>query len=304
MNERRQRRVSLLGPVLLIGVGVVLLLNTLGILEWSVWWNILRLWPVLLIAAGLELLLGRRSAWGSVLAAILVLAVLGGALWLAVEGDLGGGGFEAVSVGHPLGEATEAEVSIDPGVGVLRVEALAESASLVQGTVHLWRSEELVDDLATENGTATLSLRTEGTISGVNFGGWNDNRVWELGLTPGARLQLQAHMGAGVVELDLTGLDLSELDVEMGLGRAEIRLPAEGRYQATIEGAIGQTVIIIPEGLAVRVQIDAGLAGRKILGSLEQEGDVYTSPGYDKAENQAVIAVSQAIGMLEVRQGE
>ena len=34
-----------------------------------------RLWPVLLIAGGLELLLGRRSAWGSVLAAILVLAL-------------------------------------------------------------------------------------------------------------------------------------------------------------------------------------------------------------------------------------
>jgi hypothetical protein len=304
MDERKQRRTSLLGPVLLIATGVVLLLNTLGILEWGVWWDILRLWPVLLIAAGLELLLGRRSAWGSVLAAILVLAVLGGALWLAVGDDPGRGGFEAVAVGHPLGEATEAAVSIEPGVGVLRVEALAESASLVQGTVYVGRSEELVEELVTGDGTATLLLRTEGTIAGVDFGGWNDNRIWELGLTPGARLQIQADMGAGEVEMDLAGLDLSELAVEVGLGRAEIRLPAEGRYRARIEGAIGQTVVIIPEGLAVRIQVDAGLAGRTLPAGYEQEESVYTSPGYDTAENRAEIEVSQAIGLLEVRPAE
>jgi hypothetical protein len=301
MDDRKQRRSSLLGPVLLIAIGTVLLLNTLGILEWGIWWNILRLWPVLLIAAGLDLLLGRRSAWGSVLAAILVLAVLGGALWLAAGGDLGRGGLEAVAVGHPLRDAAEADVSIDPGVGVLHVEALAESASLVQGTVHIGRSEELIDDLVTENGTVRLSLRTEGTITGANLGGWNENRVWELGLTPGARLQLQANMGAGEVEMDLAGLDLSEMAVEVGLGRAEIRLPATGRYRARIEGAIGQTVVIIPEGLAVRIQVDAGLAGRTLPAGFEQEEGVYTSPGYDQAENRAEIEVSQAIGLLEIR---
>jgi hypothetical protein len=209
-----------------------------------------------------------------------------------------------MAVGYPLGEASEAEVSIDPGVGVLRVEALAESASLVQGTVYVGRSEELVEELATRNGTATLSLHTEGTITGVNFGGWNDNRIWELGLTPGARLQLQANMGAGEVEMDLVGLDLSELVVEVGLGRAEIRLPAQGRYRARIEGAIGQTVVTIPNGLAVRIRVDAGLAGRTLPEGYGQEGDVYVSPGYDEAENQAEIEVSQAIGLLEVRPAE
>ncbi|MFN2224851.1 MAG: LiaI-LiaF-like domain-containing protein, partial [Anaerolineae bacterium] len=64
MNERRPKRIDILGPVLLIAIGIILLLNTMGILEWSVWWRLIRLWPVLLIAAGLELLLGRRSVWG------------------------------------------------------------------------------------------------------------------------------------------------------------------------------------------------------------------------------------------------
>ena len=40
----------------IIVVGVILLANTLGYLPWSVWWTILSLWPLLLVAAGLDVL--------------------------------------------------------------------------------------------------------------------------------------------------------------------------------------------------------------------------------------------------------
>jgi len=39
-------------PLVLIIVGVILLLNTLGVISWSAWGNIGRLWPVLIIAFG------------------------------------------------------------------------------------------------------------------------------------------------------------------------------------------------------------------------------------------------------------
>lgn len=48
----------------------------LGLLSWSVWEVILRLWPILLIAIGLDILLGRRWAWGSWLVAAIVLGLL------------------------------------------------------------------------------------------------------------------------------------------------------------------------------------------------------------------------------------
>ena len=75
MSERR-RRGSLVGPLILIGLGVVFLLNNLGILSWSVWEVIFRLWPILLVAIGLDLLVGRRSTLGSLLALALTLIIL------------------------------------------------------------------------------------------------------------------------------------------------------------------------------------------------------------------------------------
>ena len=51
------RATTLLGPVVIIGIGVVLLLNTTGVLDWGIWGQIGRLWPVAVILLGASLLL-------------------------------------------------------------------------------------------------------------------------------------------------------------------------------------------------------------------------------------------------------
>lgn len=43
-------------PLLLIAAGIVLLLNTLGVLPWETWGEIGRFWPVVVIAFGLSIL--------------------------------------------------------------------------------------------------------------------------------------------------------------------------------------------------------------------------------------------------------
>lgn len=49
-----RRFAELLLPLLVLGAGIVLLLNTLDIVSWAVWQEIARFWPVLLIAIGLS----------------------------------------------------------------------------------------------------------------------------------------------------------------------------------------------------------------------------------------------------------
>jgi hypothetical protein len=45
-------RGGLLLPVLVIVAGILLLLNNLNVLDWSVWGEIAKFWPVLLILGG------------------------------------------------------------------------------------------------------------------------------------------------------------------------------------------------------------------------------------------------------------
>jgi hypothetical protein len=43
-------------PVVIVVIGLLLLLNTLDVIAWTVWPRLSRLWPVLVIAFGIDLL--------------------------------------------------------------------------------------------------------------------------------------------------------------------------------------------------------------------------------------------------------
>jgi hypothetical protein len=302
MARRRQVRRSPLGAVLLLLVGGILLLNVLGTLEWSIWWSVLKLWPLLLIAAGLDLLLS-RSMLGALLSTIVVLVLAVAALWLMSSGAIGG---ELVTeqIQKPLGESTRASISIEPVVGTLRIGAAAESANLVEGTVSLGEGEEIVQKLAEVAGVATYTLSTEETSWNAFPGGWDQTRVWELGLSPGASLSLEADMAVGNYELDLTGLAVESLHAEMGLGRIKVVLPATGRFDVSVSQGLGAVEIVVPKGMAVRIETDTALAGRRMPDDLVKEEEFYTSPGYADATNRAEIDAAVAMGMLTVRYQE
>ena len=76
------RKKEIFGPVFWIGLGGVFLLTNFGILGWDAWSVLFRLWPLLLVTAGLDILLGRRSLWISLPATIVVLGILAVALGL------------------------------------------------------------------------------------------------------------------------------------------------------------------------------------------------------------------------------
>jgi hypothetical protein len=287
--------------MILIGLGIVFLLNNLGILSWSIWETLLRLWPVLLVAAGLDLILGRRSIWGSLIALALTFAVLGAALW--VSGTRAGSAQAPHSeeIAQPLGEVNQAQLTIDPGVGRLRIEAASDSPNLVEGTVGLARGEQLAQDFAVQGQRATFTLRTEQTSFGPFTTGWAGQRLWDLQVSPKVPLRLGADLGLGEMDLDLSELMVEELDVALGLGQTSVTLPEEGRFVARIEGAIGQTIVVIPEGLAARMRLDTGITGRQVPDDYRCADDVCTSPEYETADHRVDLDLSQAIGSLVIR---
>ncbi len=84
MSEGRRHRephFPLFG-ILLVFVGVILLLQTSGVLPWSLWNTLWRFWPVLIIIVGLRIVLGRLHPW---LVSLLILAILGACFAIAIS---------------------------------------------------------------------------------------------------------------------------------------------------------------------------------------------------------------------------
>ena len=132
-GRSRRRYPSIVWPVLLIAAGVIVLLSNLGMLEVN-YWELWRLWPVLLILIGLEVLLGGRSFVGNLLVLILALVLVGGVVLLLVAspdflGLAAPPAFERIV--EPLGAAEAADLYVGFAAGALGLERLDDSGSLI-----------------------------------------------------------------------------------------------------------------------------------------------------------------------------
>jgi hypothetical protein len=182
---------------------------------------------------------------------------------------------------------------------------LPESADLVRGTVPADDGLEVEQEFTQQGNQATYSLTTRGEAWVPTTGGWVQDQLWDLGLSPAPSLRLWANMGAGETNLDLDGLNLSQLEVENGLGFTTVTLPDQGSFRVSIEQAIGTITVILPEDLAVRIRADTAMAGRDLPDDWIQAGDnVYTSPGYTSATDRAEVTLSLPMGWLTVRYEE
>lgn len=295
------RRQGLVGPVFLIGLGVVFLLANYGFLAVNVWEVVLRLWPILLVAIGLDIVIGRRSPLLSLVGLILVLAVLAGALWLYGVRFETGQVLNSERISQATNGATSANVTIEPAAGSLRITAMPGPDGLVEGTVGRVGQERVISDYSMSGGTATFTLRgTGGVFLSVPRGGqgqWN----WDLALTPAVPIDLNTSLGAGQSLIDLTNLDISALDVNLGMGQTTVILPSEGDFEGKVEGAIGQTVIQVPKGMALRIESNSGLASTNVPSDFAEQDGVFTSPGFTTAPHHVDLQVGQAIGNIDIR---
>lgn len=300
--EQRHYRGGLVGPVLLVGIGLVLLAQNLGWVRGDIWLSLLRMWPLILIATGIDLLIPRRSAWGTLLSLLLILAVFAGGFWLSGvrAGSARSGETDSVSI--PLGDATSAQIHISPPVAALELAALKGSNAMIEGTVPRAGYGQ-VHTQATQSGSmAVVDVTAEGVYIVPTFGPRDD--TWRFGLTSKVPVDLQVSTGVGLVEADLTGLSLSDLDIEMGVGRVVITLPAAGGFTGDVSGAIGEIEVIVPAGVGVRVQVDAALASLitptgQAYGPGEHE---YTSPNFATAKHRVELRIAQAIGAVIIHQ--
>jgi hypothetical protein len=302
ITERSPRRGGLVGPAILVALGVVFLLNNLGYLGWGVWDTLLRLWPVLLIAIGLDLLIGRRSILGSALVVLLLLAALGAAIWWTGFWLPGGMAIASETISQPLGAARRADIDIGMGAGRLQVGPLAESDNLIEGMIAKSSGEQVLQDFSMSGNSATFKLHSRAAWA-FPFRERRGERIeWSLLLNRDIPLRLHIDTGAGQAMLDLARLQVADLDVNTGVGQTTLTLPQQGQVQARINGGIGETVVIIPARMAARIEATTGLGQVNVIGNYQRNGKISISPDYEGAANRVDLIVNGGIGSITIRQ--
>ncbi len=300
MDAHRPHR-GLVGPVILISLGVLFLMNNLGYLSWSVWEVILRLWPVYLVGVGLDILIGRRSTLGSLIVVVLMVALLAGGVWLMNNQAVAGQPLPQQSFSQSLQGAQSADVTLRFGVGTLKVGGGAEPGDLVEGQVTQDAVQNVRSSFNLAGDRATYDLSNTGAVvfpaPGPSYTRW----VWDLKLNPHVPLSLDINAGVSQSSLDLSQVTVSTLNLEMGVGGMTLTLPARGLYTANVQGGVGSLKVYLPAGLAARIQIDSWLGGSSVSGGATQTGDhLYETPNYNQSQNRVDLHIGGGLGNVVV----
>ncbi len=275
----RRRAGGFVLPLLLVATGIGLLLNNLGILGWNVWNAIIRLWPILLIAVGLDLMIGRstRRWWPAVL---VLMVILIGAFFALLETS------EQMTAERPFSQelngVTQAEVSLICSSCSLQLGDSSTPGMLIEGTVVLGWRESLSHSymIAGEKGEFTLASQQ---LPAPLLSPKAADKPWRFRLTPNIPLHLRVEIEEGTAALNLERLNLVDLDIRTGRGESTIILPRNGRLEARISGGGSDMTIEVPRGVGLRVFVEAGTNDVHLPIGYERQGDTYLSPSYATA---------------------
>jgi hypothetical protein len=286
---------------MLIGLGLLFLLNTMNIVDWSVWEGVWKLWPLILVALGLEILVGRRSAAASVVISVVLLLALVGGLWLWAVQPFGGQIVKTSSISQSLQGASRADVSIEFGVGTLRIGSLNDSGELLSGSVDTADQETIVQDFHLSSDTAyyTLSSRAEWVFP---FAGSRPERTWDLSLNSQVPTGLRVTSGVSNAYLNLERLNLTRLDLNAGAGNTFLTLPDHGVFAASIHAGVGDLQVDVPQGMGVKIDIGSGLGDKEIPSTYQRNGTSYQSPTYDTSKDRVDLRIDAGIGNVTVRE--
>jgi len=331
MSERRPYR-SLFWPMILIGAGALWLLSNLGLLPaWS-WGSLWRLWPLAMIAIGLDILIARRSPiFGAIIAiaviGLLVLVIfLGSSFGINQRTDIKYDTFQ-----EPLGTTESALVEIDFSVGKGSLKALSgEDDLFVADIAHLG---ELKYDVS---GSEVKSISLSESELEPQFN-WLDRQdgndlYWNIGFSPSVPADFVVHGGVGETDINLSRMKPASLSIDGGVGKVVLVLPATGqRYPVVIDGDVGEIQIEIEAGALVDLDITGGVgevsinvpgeatvrvdasvsvgsvrvpSGYQVSGRSDAfigESGIWISPGFMGGEPEISIQFEGGVGSLQIR---
>ncbi len=308
-----QRNRSFFWPIMLIGIGGLLLLSNLGVLPWTAWILLWRFWPLVLIAIGIEVLIGQRSTAGAVISALLILVLFAGAGAAAFfapqmaffDAYTNPGEWQSRSIVHPLQDYIAAEVFIDwtslPG----ELSALDSSSNLIEAD--LTYRGELIFDVRERGERAEISLdtRTDGLWFFRSLP--QPRSSWKLYLTPEIPLDLTLDSGSGSCGFDLSELQLEALLLDSGSGAVDLSLPGSQSFPVTIDSGSGRLRIDLPADSGVQVRLDSGSGSFhpssrfQLVSGERREDGIWETENFNSAENRITITLDQGSGSVTIR---
>ena len=147
-----------------------------------------------------------------------------------------------------------------------------------------------------KGGLITLGIVLSLAVVAAASGPWDGVRsgVGDRTWTPATAEDVRPVYSGGVgdVELDLSGIDVSDLD---------------GPVRTRLEAGVGDVDVLLPRDADVQVEVHSGLGDVDVLGAQSSDGGLHPGQGsgswVDDGEAEIVLTVNAGVGDVEVQRG-
>jgi hypothetical protein len=279
MSDDR-RMPNLFWPVLLIGVGILLLLSNFDFIEGVSFFHLWRLWPLLLIALGVHVMFGRERAW---ISNLLSLALVAAAIaFLVFAPSLGfptpSNEIILVEFSEPLGDATSASFNIDLDRGKLTLYPLEDSDDLTRVDVsHAKDADEFYFNVSGDT-NKNVDIDLDHMDIDFIFGGWieSQNVTVDVGINPAVPLDITIDTGSSSAVLNLRDFELESLEADTGSGSINLTAPT-GDFPIELGAGSGSlTIQLAPNS---EVDLEASVGSGRISLTLAEGNSGYVELG-------------------------
>lgn len=284
----REKNGSSLGVMIII-IGIIILLYNLNILKVTMFWGIVRLWPLLFVVIGLNIIL-KKVRYMSVITWLLFFGVVIGYSYLYIDemtwffGD-----------NMPLESYMTDSVDLDDGhmeleMATGKIVVNSHNQNYIAYEIPEMHMEKANFNDATDRLTLRSEMQNFAFQSSAYYVDVPEQSPWFIDIDGGVL----------TVELDLADASVTGGKIDYGVGDLDIILPELSDGLLTVNLGIGDVTIDIPENLGVKIISQGGLVSFDT--KLEEVSeDVYESSNYNSAEHQLEIQIDVGIGSIEIK---
>ncbi len=286
--------------IILITIGVLLLLQNIGVLPSDIWLELAILFPILLIAIGIEKIFTRTRLQFISYFTSIALFVL--AMYLAFYYGQDGGGYFST---------TTHRIENDPRVEVIRAElkpgatnlTIRDSGSdLAYGRFDRFTRKPDIDYRIVDD-TAIVEYKARNLTylgGAIKISGESD-RDWYMRFSEKTRLLLHCsgfdadmHMNFATTPLHRLSLDASDCYIYLKLGDLEPRVTVD------VRGDGSSLKLRVPEGIGLRVIAPEYDDYLERLGLIRATDHVFMTPGYDTLATRVELDLDKDLSSFSV----
>lgn len=317
----------------LITIGIVLLLNTTGVIGWKIWVELLRFWPLFIVSAGIGIIFS-FSNWSKVIGKILTYLLFLAMLFFAGVNTITGStlvddfrkglpdfltsSWFTVNTGN--NDQTKEtnylrsdylgikEVSMDMsfGKGEVNIADIATDNTLISVLASYSRYDSAYTiSQNTDNSKLAIKFDTGKSFEGFMFFS-NSSPRYQINLDEAlVNNEINIKLGAGEMIMDLKKINMNSLSANTGAGKfsatfSNFSLPKS----MDLEVGAGEMVLTMPKDAGYKLKYKVGVGEVNIDGKEVGVGlgtnNIMMSDNYSSSLNKVDIDLNVGVGSFKL----